>query len=139
MSLQIEAKDVYHYISTDDGATFKKVICTVDAAVSSSKSSTETDTRCGILTSTGNNTTSFTGTAVTDVTPAADEMSYMDFWAIFNAGTDIIIVEQNAGATVFTGGRGNITDLSSQNSQGQWSTFQYTVKISGAISLAHVS
>jgi len=139
MSLQIQAKDVYHYISTDDGATFKKVICTVDAGLARSTSSTETDTRCGVLTATGNSTNTFTGTAVVDVTPAADELSYMDFQAIMNAGDEFIIVEQNADATMFAGGRGFLTDLSSQNSQGQWSTFQYTVKISGNIFLSHVS
>lgn len=139
MSLQIQAKDVYHYISTDDGATFKKVICTVDAGLARSTSSTETDTRCGVLTATGNSTNTFTGTAVTDVTPAADELSYMDFQALMNSGAEFIIVEQNESATVFAGGRGFLTDLSSQNSQGQWSTFQYTVKISGSIFLSHVS
>lgn len=139
MSLQIQAKDVYHWISTDDGATFKKVICTTDAGMARSTSSTETDTRCGVLTATGNSTNTFTGTAVVDVTPAANELSYMDFQAIMNAGTQIIIIEQNADATDFTGGRGYITDLSSQNSQGQWSTFQYTVKITGGIFLSHVS
>lgn len=136
---QIEAKDIYHYVSTDDGVTFKTLICTTDASVSSSKSSTETDTRCGVLVSAGNDTTTFTGTAVTDDSPDANELSHNEMWALYLASTAFIIVQQNVSGTVLLIGRGEITDMSAQATQGQWYTWQYTIKISGGISQSHVS
>lgn len=136
---QIEAKDTYIYISTDDGATYKKVICLTDAGVSSSKTTTDTDTRCGVLTATGNSTVTFTGTGVVDDSPDADELSHNEMWALKLAGTTFIIVFQNVLGTIFLGGSGTLTDISDTASSGNLVTFQFTVKISGNLSQSHVS
>lgn len=136
---QIEAKDTYIYISTDDGATYKKVICLTDAGVSSSKTTTDTDTRCGVLTATGNSTVTFTGTGVVDDSPDADELSHNEMWALNEADTTVDIVFQNELGTIFLGGKGKITDISDTATQGQFVTFQFTLKISGNLSQSHVS
>lgn len=131
--MQIEAKEIYHFLSTDAGVTFKRIVCTTDAAFASSKSSTDTDTRCGVLTATGNDATTFTGTAVTDDAPDADELSHNEALALYLAGTSFIFVQQNESGTVMIVGSGKFTDVGAQATQGQFYTYTYTVKVSGGI------
>lgn len=136
---QVQAKDTFIYVSTDAGVTFKKVICLTDAGVSAAKTTTDTDTRCGVLTATGNSTYTFTGTSVVDDTPDVDELSHNEMWALMLADTSFMIVFQNELGTIFLGGSGKLTDMSDTATQGQFVTFQFTVKISGTLSQSHVS
>lgn len=134
-----QADDLIQYISTDDGATWDAIICLTQNGVSSSDSSTETQTKCGTIVAAGSGTNQFTGTGVIETAPSAGELSYMDLWALKNAGTQFLIVEKNTDESVFTMGTGQVTDISSDASSGSTGNFSYTIKISGAISLAAAS
>jgi len=133
------ADDLIQYISTDDGATWKAIVCLTQNGVSSSDSSTETQTKCGTIVASGSGTNQFTGTGVMETAPETDEVSYMDLWALKNAGTDFMIVEKNTDESIFTLGTGKVTDISSDASAGNNANFSYTIKISGLISLAAAS
>lgn len=136
LTLAVQAKDVLHYITQDGGVNYLAIVCLLSNNVSSSKNSTETQTKCGTIISTGNDTTTFAGTGVMITDPEANELSYMDLWALYKAGDSFGIVEKNADDSIFTYGVGQITDISSDNSANGPAQFNYTVKISGAIALS---
>lgn len=133
MPTYVQGGSVLQYISTDDGATFKTLVCLTENGFSGTKSSSTVDTKCGSLTATGSVDITFTGTGVVDVDPDNDEMSFNDLKALFSSGAEFIIVEKNVGNTMFLGGAGVLTDLSDTNTQGSYSTFTYSIKINGPL------
>lgn len=132
----VQGKDVLHFITQDNGATYLAIVCLTQNAVSGTKNSTDTDTKCGVITSTGNPSITYTGTGVMISDPEVNEVSYMDLWALFNADDDFGIVEKNGDNSIFTYSNATLTDISSDNSSNGPATFNYTMKASGGVALS---
>lgn len=139
LTLAVQGKDVLHYITQDGGDTYKVLVCLTQNGISASKNSTDTDTKCGKITSTGNVAIQYTGTGVMITEPEDTELSYMDLWALFNIGDTFGIVEKNGDGSIFTYADGEITDISSDNSSTGPANFNYTIKASGAVALSQAS
>jgi len=129
----INANDVFLYISEDEGVTLKLVVCLTEAGASSSKSSTTVDTRCGTKVATGNSTATITGTATLDDDPQGTDISGNEIWALHNADTEVMAIIKNVSGSVYRAGTAKITDVSDTYTQGNLATFNFTATVSGLI------
>lgn len=129
----INANDVFLYISEDEGATLQLVVCLLDAGAGSSKSSTTVDTRCGTKVATGNSTATITGSATLDDDPQGTDISGNEIWAMHNADTEVMAIIRNVSGSVYRAGVAKITEVSDTYTQGDLAKFNFTATISGLI------
>jgi predicted secreted protein len=132
----VQGKDVLHYITQNGGSSYLAIVCLTQNAVSATKNSADTDTKCGVITSVGNPSVTYTGTGVMISDPESNELSYMDLFHLFILDDDFGIVEKNSDNTIFAYSNGQITDISSDNSSNGPATFNYTIKGSGSVALS---
>lgn len=132
----VQGKDVLHYITQNGGSSYLAIVCLTQNAVSLTKNSTDTDTKCGVITSTGNPSVTYTGTGVMISDPEANELSFMDLMHLAVLNDTFGIVEKNSDNTIFVYADGEITDISSDNSSNGPATFNYTIKASGSVALS---
>ncbi len=131
--MDINANDVFLYISEDEGVTLKLVTCLLDAGASSSKSSTTVDTRCGTKVATGNSTATITGSATLDDDPQGTDISGNEIWAMHNADTEVMAIIKNVSGSVYRAGVAKITEVSDTYAQGDLAKFNFTATVSGLI------
>jgi hypothetical protein len=81
------ASTMFLQYSDTPGGTRKSAVCLSQADFSGSATINSDETHCGILKGIGNSNNTFTGTAVVDMVPDADEASYEDLKAIYVAKT----------------------------------------------------
>lgn len=131
----INANDVFLYISEDEGATLKLVVCLIDAGATSSKSSSTVDTRCGSQIATGSSSATITGSAALNDDPDGTDISGNEIWALHNADTEVMAVIKNVSGSVYRAGTAKITDISDTYNQGDLAKFNFTATVSGLVNL----
>ena len=129
----IEANTMFIQVSDTPGGTRKSAVCLTQADFSGTLGVNSDETHCGVLKAPGSSNNNFTGAAVVNTTPEADELSYEDFKTIYAPKTKKYWHLTNADDSNYHGGYGWISALGNQNASGQTSKFTFTVDIDGDI------
>ena len=85
--ITLQGSTMFIQYSDTPGGTRKSAVCLSQADFSGSSTINSDETHCGILKGIGNSNNTFTGTAVVDMVPDADEASYEDFKTLYAAKT----------------------------------------------------
>lgn len=100
--------DVFLEISTDNGTTYKKVVCLIKQGIEKTRGTNETETQCGTIVGKGSlkRTIPLEG-AVNDVITAEQTtyLSYKELDAIIEAGNAVMVRIKHPAAT------GDLLDL----------------------------
>lgn len=73
---EISGINVLNYISEDDGATWKVIVCETESTITGTNTTSTTQTKCGPKSSTSNEPATVTGSGVAQANEDANEMSY---------------------------------------------------------------
>lgn len=131
----VQANDVVLEISTDNGSTYKKLVCLIKQGVEKTRSLNETETQCGVIPGLGpaKTTIPFEGAVnVIAVDEASTYVSYSDLLTIFEAGNAFKVRQKHPsadGAIFNFSGSCYLTELKLDQPVGNICTF------SGSLSL----
>jgi predicted secreted protein len=134
----IQGNDVNVEISTDNGTTFKTLICETRSGVSIQRETSSTQTKCnagvaqlGI----GALSWSLSFDAVADTDPSASQVTYADMLTLITAGTKVVgrIQYNTSGTEFYHKGDVYVTDLTLDAATGETVQFSGTLSGTGAL------
>jgi len=105
MATEISGSLVLNRFSTDDGVTWKTIVCETDSEITGNSTVTETKTKtCGTMTAVENDAMTVTGNGVAGGDLAADQASYQDIQILRYAKTRILFERRNLASGTLTEG-----------------------------------
>jgi len=129
-------------ISTDNGSTWKSLICLRTSSVNGSVDSTVEQTNCGTFTSIGKPNMTVDFDAICETAPGGSEVSYSSLLGYFNAGTQVLVRVQNpvvsgssAGASYYQSFDAYLTSLTLNQSTTEFINFSGTFTSNGTIDI----
>lgn len=129
----IQGKDVLLSISTDNGTTWKKVVCLIKQGYELSMESTRTVTQCGALVGIGLATESIPFEGALNIVPAGDastDLSFKELKTIAKAGNAIMYKQAYAAtpAIIDSEGKAYLKDLKADIPVNNVVTFSATLE-----------
>lgn len=127
--------DIFLEISTDNGTTYKKVVCLIKQGIDKSRGNNETETQCGTIVGKGSLKQSIPiEGAVNDVLTAeqVNYLSYTQLDAIITDGTAVMVKIKHpadTGAVVNLSGKAYLTDLKLDIPMNNVATFSGTLSL----------
>ena len=137
---KIPGKDIVLQISTDDGTTWKDLICEISNTANYNRETTTSPlTKCDVasaaqeLTLLGY-TWGFDFEALTDTAPSVSQVTYSDLLTLFVNGTAFMVKRASTGE-FYESGEVYLTSLSSPATVDGFHSFSGTMSGSGAIDI----
>ena len=136
----IQSVNLPLYISTDNGVTYKAIICIKGFTVTNTSPTTDADTQCGRFTGIGIEGTEIAGTGVLAMFPTASQLAYQDITALQLAITTVKYKIEypstgSIGGFLYQSGNALFSVTSVTDNSGQVVEFGFTLKSIGARSL----
>lgn len=130
----VQGVDVVSEISTDNGTTYKKIICVTKKGWQIQNSANVTKTQCGPFVGLGGAEETVPVEGVVNVVTgddADDYVSYAELKTLAKAGTSIMIRQQTSGGTPYISntGKAYLTDLNLDIPMDNVCTYSATFKI----------
>lgn len=129
----IQGKDVLLQVSTDNGTTYKTIVCLTKQGNELAATVNETETQCGNIVGVGTVKETITFEGAVNVVPALETtfLSYADLKTIVKAGNSVMFKQTYATTPdeVDSEGKCYITDLKADMPVGNVVTFTATLRV----------
>lgn len=134
MATTLNGNDIPLKISIDAGATYKTVTCATTSGVEMSRDVSETETKCGLLTTVGNVKWAVSVEGVVNTSVAGTEISYEELLSIMVNNTSTLVKVESpvaAGTDFYIQGTVVMTNLNLDLPSGDFVTFTADLQGSG--------
>jgi hypothetical protein len=146
MPTEISGILVLNQYSTDDGITWKTIVCEDTSQISITASDSEKKTKCGTFTSTSLNAVSITGSGVAGGDLSGTQASYLDLANLVTNMTPVTFRRQNAvsgtvaeGEVTYFYGQGKFIEATETAPTEESVGFNWAFKSSGDYELTSAS
>lgn len=120
---------------------WKEIVCGQDANLDGSKDVTTTKTKCGVIKTASDPSWSFSGSGILNHTPGAAELSSDELIEILQGDTDVLVKLEYAtdDTLYYREGQGVMTAYSETSDTDNPVSFDYTIEVSGDLTLVAAS